>query len=86
MTNVFPFRPRHAPPPHRQHPCKLVGEHCQNGVYVESRTIQRNQVITFKNLGILMVKKEKVVESLQIRKDANIDPFKGKWRRNAHFL
>ncbi|XP_021944751.1 embryonic polarity protein dorsal isoform X2 [Folsomia candida] len=66
-------------PPHRPHPHNLVGkEGCKKGVCtMELSTSESGEMITeFSNLGIQCVKKKDIEESLRVREEIRVDPFR----------
>ncbi|KAF7218875.1 transcription factor RelB homolog isoform X1 [Nothobranchius furzeri] len=64
-------------PPHRPHPHALVGKDCpvSTGICVVSFNPNTNRCHSFANLGIQCVKRKELDDSLQKRRNQNIDPF-----------
>lgn len=63
----------------RQHPHKISSKYGLNdyGIYILEKTIQQDEVIEFKDIAIIFVKKAKIDDALNVRKKHNIDPTKG---------
>nr|XP_015835035.1 PREDICTED: embryonic polarity protein dorsal isoform X2 [Tribolium castaneum] len=71
--------------PHKPHPHKLVGEHCKKGVYTfEAEITPNNPDIVFRKLGVQCVKRNELKESLNVREEKNIDPFKTGFSHKDH--
>jgi c-Rel proto-oncogene protein len=65
--------------PHKPHPHNLVGkEGCKKGVCTLEFSINANGEFSteFSNLGIQCVKKKDIEESLKIREEIRVDPFR----------
>lgn len=72
--------------PYRPHPNNLVGRKgCNKGVC----TLEINpetMSISFPNLGIQCVKKKDVEESLKVREENRVDPFRSKVFKNNYMI
>jgi len=63
-------------PPYRPHPHNLVGkEGCKKGVCTMEISSEE-MTCEFSNLGIQCVKKKDIEDSLKIREDIRVDPFR----------
>ncbi|XP_026466007.1 LOW QUALITY PROTEIN: embryonic polarity protein dorsal-like, partial [Ctenocephalides felis] len=63
--------------PYRPHPHNLVGKDwCTKGVCTAKIEEANDMTITFNNLGVQCVKKKDIKQSLKLREDINVDPFR----------
>lgn len=70
---------------HRPHPHNLIGKDgCANGFSKVNFNATPGNEYCFKNLSIQCTTKQKVHESLAVRKHFNIDPFKSKFLIENH--
>lgn len=61
--------------PHRPHPHKIIGDNCEYGV---CRILVANgcRNVSFTSLGIQCMRRRDVEQSLKLRADRNINPFR----------
>jgi hypothetical protein len=71
-------------PPYRPHPHNLVGkEGCKKGVCTMEIS-NEEMSCEFSNLGIQCVKKKDIEDSLRVREEIRVDPFRSRFFRKFH--